>query len=769
MLWKEHEKRSAFSVQRNESLPPHPPLAKGGITGGVDPSPITHHPSPVRIGVPYIFYFQDYLTFWTTLLWELGFEVVVSPKTDRSIVDIGLESVLSETCFPVKTAHGHIRYLIDNQVDAIFLPSFVNLNSREDLFQRGFACPYTQTIPYMSKIAFKGIKALIPVIDLNLGSDFMKKEIRRVFRPYKISSFRVVKALKEAQKAQDEFAREIRNKGREILVNLKNRAVVIVGRAYNAFDRGVNLDIPKKLADLGVLSIPLDFLPVEESDISSEWPNMYWRSGQRILSAARIIRSNPLLYALYIGNFSCGPDSFIIKFFEEEMSDKPYLHLEIDAHSADAGAITRCEAFLDSIENKQVKSQKSEVKSLKQTIQADLSNKRIIYVPHMSDHAIALAAAFEYCGMEARVLPESSKESVDLGKKYVSGKECYPCAVTTGDMVRKIMEPGFEPGRSAFFMPSGSGPCRFGQYNVFHRLVIKDLGLENVPIYSPNQDEDFYRHLGIVGKDFALRSWKGIVAITLLSKCLYETRPYEQEGGLSDFIYDEYLRKIYKSVKGSDGNLEGILKKARADFGNIKRDDGKKPLIGIVGEIFVRSNRFSNEHLVKKIEGLGGEAYLTPVEEWISYINLMGLRKVLIKKDWSGMISLLLKRFFQKRTERGFEKYFAGFLKTLHEPDTKELLAKASLYIHPSFEGEAILSIGKSIDLINRGASGIVNAMPFGCMPGTIVSGMMRGLTRDFGIPCLSVPYDGTESLTTEIQLEAFMDQAREYKKINKK
>ena len=769
MLWKEHNDRKALCVKRNESLPPQPPLAKGGITGGVGSSPLTHNSSPVRIGVPYIFNFQDFLPFWTTLLWGLGFDVVVSPKTDRSMVDVGLESVLSETCFPVKTAHGHIKYLIDNGVDAIFLPSFVNLNSREDLFQRGFACPYTQTIPYMSKIAFKGIKALTPVIDLNLGNDFMKKELKRVLRPYKISSFRISKSLKEAQKAQDGFAEEIKNKGRETLGNLKDRAVVIVGRAYNAFDRGVNLDIPKKLADLGVLSIPLDFLPVEESDISSEWPNMYWRSGQRILSAARIIRSNPLLYALYIGNFSCGPDSFIIKFFEEEMSGKPYLHLEIDAHSADAGAITRCEAFLDSIENKQVKSQKSEVKSLKQTIQADLSNKRIIYVPHMSDHAIALAAAFEYCGMEARVLPESSKESVDLGKKYVSGKECYPCAVTTGDMVRKIMEPGFEPGRSAFFMPSGSGPCRFGQYNVFHRLVIKDLGLENVPIYSPNQDEDFYRHLGIVGKDFALRSWKGIVAITLLSKCLYETRPYEQEGGLSDFIYDEYLRKVYKSVKGSDGNLEGILKKARADFGNIKRDDGKKPLIGIVGEIFVRSNRFSNEHLVKKIEKLGGEAYLTPVEEWISYINLMGLRKVLIKKDWSGMISLLLKRFFQKRTERGFEKYFAGFLKTLHEPDTKELLDKASLYIHPSFEGEAILSIGKSIDLINRGASGIVNAMPFGCMPGTIVSGMMRGLTRDFGIPCLSVPYDGTESLTTEIQLEAFMDQAREYKKINKK
>jgi predicted nucleotide-binding protein (sugar kinase/HSP70/actin superfamily) len=143
----------------------------------------------------------------------------------------------------------------------------------------------------------------------------------------------------------------------------------------------------------------------------------------------------------------------------------------------------------------------------------------------------------------------------------------------------------------------------------------------------------------------------------------------------------------------------------------------------------------------------------------------MGLRRALIKKDWSGIITLLSKRFFQKRIEHKFERFFAGFLKNLHETDTRKILDKAGPYIHPSFEGEAILSIGKSIELIEKGAAGIINAMPFGCMPGTIVSGLMRGIKREYGIPCLSIPYDGTESLTTEIQLEAFMDQAKEYSK----
>jgi predicted CoA-substrate-specific enzyme activase len=748
-LWREHNRRKELYDNHSESEDQKRSRA-------------AHHTS-LKIGIPYLFFFQDLLPYWAAFLWELGFEVVVSPKTDRAIINIGLETVLSETCFPVKTAHGHIKYLIDQDVDIIFLPSFINLNTAEDAFDRGVSCPYTQTIPYLSKIAFPMKKVLDPVINLSRGQTFIEKELRRVFKPYGIRSSKIAKALDAAQKGQDTFHEEIRRESSRILSSLNERAVVIVGRSYNAFDRGVNLNIPKKLADLGVISIPMDFLPIEQSDVSDSWSNMYWRSGQRILSAARLVRSHPLLYALYIGNFSCGPDSFIIKFFDEEMSGKPYLYLEIDEHSADAGAITRCEAFLDSIANKQSGINDLPVRLRDNSDALSFTHQRTVYIPHMSDHVIALAAAFEYCGVPAEILPESSSEAVDVGKKYVSGKECYPCAVTTGDMVSKIMEPGFVPERSAFFMPSGTGPCRFGQYNVFHRLVVRDLGHENVPIFSPNQDENFYRHLGIVGGDFAMTSWKGIIAIELLTKCLHEIRPYETEKGAADTLYKSYLGKVYNSLKGADGSLEDVLRSVKTDFENVPRSQEEKPLIGIIGEIFVRSNKFSNEDLIRKIERLGGEAYLAPVEEWISYVNLMGYRKALIKKDWSGIINLFVKRYFQKRIEHRFGKGFEGLLKTLHEPDTKTLLLSASPYIHSSFEGEAILSIGKSIELIKNGAAGIINAMPFGCMPGTIVSGMMRGLNKEFGIPCLSIPYDGTESLTTEIQLEAFIDQAREY------
>jgi len=755
MLWKEHLKRQSI-VNSQQSA----------VKDSSEDSRLSTLDSRLKIGIPYIFFFQDDLPFWTTLLWELGFDVEVSPKTNRQVINLGLETVLSEACFPVKVAHGHIRYLLDKNVDALFIPSFINLNTPEERFERGYACPYTQTIPYVSKIAFEEIKLLTPIINFRRGKKFLEKEITRSLKPFGITSNDISKALKKAEKAQEDFFTQIKAKGAEVLSSIKERTIVIVGRAYNAFDSGANLEIPKKLADLGVNSIPMDFLPIEETSIYQDWPNMYWKSGQKMLQAAKLIRNHPLLYALYIGNFSCGPDSFILKYFEEEMKGKPYLYIEIDEHSAAAGTITRCEAFIDSIANKTVDSQQSIVRSLRKTVDYRLSTKKcMIYIPHMSDHAFAIAAAFEHCGVDAHVLPESDKETTDLGRKYISGKECYPCTITTGDMIKKVLQPDFIPEKSAFFMPSGTGPCRFGQYNVFHRLILDELGYEDVPIFSPNQDTTFYSDLGIIGKDFTMHAWKGIIACELLSKCLHETRPYEIYRGSADELYESYLKTLYLSLRNSTDGLEGILKNIRRDFENLPAYKDRKPLIGVIGEIFVRCHRFSNEDLIRKVEALGGEVWLAPVEEWIYYVNLMGLKKALLKKDTSAIINFLLKKFFQKKIEHRFAKYFKGFLKTLKEPESKEILEKASPYIHSSFEGETILSIGKCVDLVERGASGIINAMPFGCMPGTIVTALLRGVGRDYDTPCISIPYDGTESPTIAIQLEAFMDQAKEYKK----
>jgi predicted nucleotide-binding protein (sugar kinase/HSP70/actin superfamily) len=484
---------------------------------------------PFRIGIPRIFFFHDFLPLWSTLLWELGFEVELSSDTNRQVINKGVENILAESCFPHKVAHGHIKDLIDKKVDAVFLPSFINFNP-DSASLRSFACPYAQSMPYIADLAFDGIKLLKPVINLEHGRNYLINELYKSFKRFRISKKAIKNALETAEKKQEEFTKAVKNRGREILEDIPEKTIVIVGRAYNAFDPGINLEIPKKLSALGVFSIPMDFLALDTIDISARWTNMYWRSGQNILKAAEIIRDDPRLFALCIGNFSCGPDSFINRFFDETMGGKPFLQIEIDEHSADAGVITRCEAFLDSIgSRKEIPVSKPENINIL-TINKGTNNK-IVYIPRMSDHAFGLKAAFETCGLDAEVLSVPDAETVKIGRRYVSGKECYPCAITMGDMVKKTMSDSFDPERAVFFMPSGAGPCRFGQYNILQRLVLDEIGLNKVPIFAPNQDESLYSDLGIVGDNFSKQAWKGIMAIDILIKCLHETRPYEVNKG----------------------------------------------------------------------------------------------------------------------------------------------------------------------------------------------------------------------------------------------
>ncbi len=747
---------------------------------------------PFRIGMPRIFFFHDFFPFWITLLSEIGFKVELSSETNRNVIKNGIESILAESCFPHKVAHGHIKDLLDREIDAILIPSFINFNNGGDSM-RGLACPYVQTIPYFTNLAFRnnGVKILRPVIDMELGTKIFLGEIHRALKAFRVSKKAVEKAFVKAEKAQQEFIYKIKRRGREILETLSEKTIVIVGRSYNAFDPGLNMEIPRKLSSLGIFSIPMDYLPIENVDIESAWPNMYWRSGQNILKAAEIIRKNPNLFAIYIGNFACGPDSFIQRYFKETMRDKPFLQIEIDEHSANAGIITRCEAFLDSIRARLSGSDSNAAASTKPAPYRDFHDemtskynvpsfnstpifshlkKRIVYLPRMSDHVFALAAAFEACGADAEVMDPPDIETLKTGRRFVSGKECYPFLITTGDMVKRTQSSDFDPGRSAFFMPSGSGPCRFGQYNVLHRFVLDKIGFPEIPIFSPNQDTSLYEQLGVIGDEFTKQAWKGIIATELLMKTLHESRPYEINRGETDVLYNEYLSKISRMVKSKNGAFNELLKEIPGTFDLIPKNDNRKPLIGIIGEIFVRHNAFSNENIIRKVESLGGEVWLAPFEEWMYYVNMMALRRgmvkwknnVFAKKHIKSILSTLTTLFFQKKIEHEFSKPFKGFLGTLKEPSTKEIIKNASPYLHDSFEGEAILSIGKAIDFVKIGASGIINVMPFGCMPGTIVSALLKGLKQDAGIPCLSIAYDGSEGTCSEIQLEAFMHQAYE-------
>ena len=720
-----------------------------------------------RVGIPRAMFFREWLPFFSAFCQRLGLEVVVSGPTNKRLIHRGVEVMVNEPCFPLKVAHGHLAELMDSGVRRILLPALVNVEAPHHETGHGLVCPYAQTLPYTAPAALDfaaaGVELVSAPLRMGYGPKVMRRDLAELARRLGGRRRDLDAAIAAGRAAQDDFNARLLAAGREVLAAMApdDRAMVVISRPYNGADPGINLGLPRKMRQLGVWAIPMDFLDTDALMDSPELAEMYWRYGQRILAAGRLVRSDPRLHAVVISNFGCGPDSFIHHFFGQVMAGKPYLEIEIDEHSADVGAITRLEAFLDSQGNV-AHTPPPKTRPPKRNVH---TNGRAVFIPPMADNAEAVAAALRANGVEAAVMPQSDARTQELGRRHTSGKECYPCALTTGDMLKVLTDSGVDRNNVAFFMPGGTGPCRFGQYHRYHRMVLDELGYQDVPIYSPNQSEAFYKELNLAGGgDFTRLGWQGVVAVDLLQKALHETRPYEANPGETDQLYQHWLREVCHTIE-TRGDLTATLAAAAKEMAAIPTSDqNHRPLVGIVGEIYTRLNRFANEEVIRQVEELGGEAWMPGLVEWVLYTNWCSARRARVLGLWRELGSVMLENFFQHKDEKSLGRPWQGVLRTLHEPKTREVLRLAAPYLHHTYEGEAILSLGKSADMFNRGASGVINVIPFTCMPGTVVTALMKRFREDKGnLPFLPMTMDGQEQAGSRIRLEAFMHQVKQF------
>ncbi|MCP4580182.1 MAG: CoA activase [candidate division Zixibacteria bacterium] len=715
------------------------------------------------IGLPRLLSNWALWPLWATFFNELGYKVMGSAPTNNTIIREGSEIVGSETCFPIKVAHGHILNLLQRQVDFIFLPSIINLEAHKDEKLESYLCPYVQSIPYLVKSViggrFKKQKLINPSIYLGYGQKLLERQAAQLGKSIGCSKRKAIKAIRIAQKAQAEFNIKLREKGQEYLSRPDIKKLVMVGRPYNTCDPGLNLELPKKINKLGALAIPPEMVPVDNIPIK----DVYWHFGKSILRIADYIKSRDDTYPVYITNFGCGPDSFISHDFRDVLGDKPYLTLELDEHSADAGLITRCEAFLDSISSSK-RCFRDYPKAAPEFVKR-INSGRKLYIPPMCDLAMIFEAAMKHCGQDAEAMPESDELTVELGRKHTNGKECYPAVLTTGDMLKLIQTPGFDIDKSAFFMPSAGGPCRFGQYHRLHRRILDRLGYGGIPIFTPDS-EDSYGNFPGMGKGFRKLAWQGFVFGDHLFKLYMASRTRASDISQADSILDEGMKAAYLDVVEGGNRLPEILYESSRLFANL--DNGRQPRvkIGVVGEIYIRNNRFANNNLISKLEKYGAEVFLATFTEWISYTTYMYKMTSALRRQYVNLAKAHLLDFIQKREEHRITKPVHNMLNGNAEKPVDDVIKCASPYLNHSIGGEAILSIGKAFDYVNSGCAGIVNCMPFTCMPGNIVQALSVGAREDMNyVPWLNIAYEGPGDPTEDLKIEAFVDQAEQWQK----
>ncbi len=778
------------------------------------------------IGIPLALIGWQLLPLFARFFQTLGFQPVLSGKTSKRIVRSGVEMVTAQTCFPVKVAFGHIAELVNKKVDFVFLPSIVSMTANFPENKHNQLCPYVQSFAYQVASAFDGkmqnSEILTVPLRLGEGQKLLENSFIELGKKIGVSKSASIKALAAAQQAQNSFDSDIKAKGTEILANLKpdERLFVLVSRPYNGCDNEMNLQLPAKLAELGARAIPVDMLDLSKTELGDEKLHaaIYWSYGQKILRSAEAIKRDKRLFAIYLSNFSCGPDSFLMTYFKDIMDKKPCLQLEIDEHSADAGIITRLEAFLDSLKyykpaaspssvaRASSSSKVAQASSLSDVARASpstmlgtvsLSNrspcnleskhaepqtplkikepppqtqKRTWYIPYMGDNSFGLAACFRAYGQPAQVIPLADEQTMIEGRAFTTGKECLPCAITTGDMLKIVKAPGFDQTKAAFFMPSACGPCRFGMYNCTLRLVLRQIGCPDVPVITPNQDTSFYddlcRGLDVSKTRFLLAAWTSVVGIDLLHKLILRLRPFAKDRLAAQRLYDKSLRLWTEAVERREklSSLCRLMDSIADEFSSLQFDTGSaKPKIGIVGEIYVRSHPFANDNLINRLENLGAACELASLAEWVYYTNVTRAGQAVRQKDYRNVLVNKAQDFFQHRIEKKLAKPLEKRFGKLAEGSLADVIALASPYLHSSFEGEAVLSVGKMIELFHQGSGGVINVMPFTCMPSTIVSTQTNRVSADCGgMPVLNISFDGQEDPSLTTHLEAFVEQVRQ-------
>ncbi|MCM8769263.1 MAG: acyl-CoA dehydratase activase [Candidatus Omnitrophica bacterium] len=313
-------------------------------------------PNGEKIGLPLVMLTYEFLPFWIAFFSQLGFSLILSEPSNKKIIAAGLEAATAETCFPVKVMLGHVQSLLEKKVDYLFLPVIRDMPCDfKKIFgtRRGsYTCPYVQAISAIVKSSLKvePEKILDPVINFSYRHYVSRYQLSALGKRLGRGEKEISRAIKMAYRGQGRFKQWVRDRGEMVFRHLPDKAIVVLGRPYNCCDRAVSMDIPEKLRRLGFWVLPLDYLPLEKVDLFPNWPNLYWEFGYRMMSALEIIKNDPRLYSVYITNFGCGPDSFLLQYFERGMG-KPFLKIEVDEHTAGAGVITRCEAFVDSLKN----------------------------------------------------------------------------------------------------------------------------------------------------------------------------------------------------------------------------------------------------------------------------------------------------------------------------------------------------------------------------------------------------------------------------------
>lgn len=688
--------------------------------------------------------------FYAAFYRYLGFDVALSPESDDMITEMGLASAHSETCFPVKIAHGHAAFLkplMRQGKDKLLLVSAIGEGKEKYKF-----CPYISAAGFLVKdaLGMDNNDVLIPVLYFNdpahpIDRSF-HKDLSRIYNK-RFSLKQVRKAITAARRAEADFCDEIHATGKSLVVRLilkKEKIYIGLGRGYTLFDDKASSRVHELFVKNGLHYIPSSFLKQELYDIEQVAENMYWVQGRKIIRSNLSTAMTPYFFPVRATNFNCGSDSMLL-FQEErimEKAGKPHLILQTDGHSSNAQFGTRIHANHEVV--KAYRPKPLVLRDFVNDSQPVVLKNKIIGIPYMGDHSYILAATFRSLGFESEVMPTQTAESRSFSDKLGGSNICQPFSYQVGDSlawIHTLKNRGIDPEKQAVIMePMAKGPCRFGQYHVLLKKIIAESGFPQMDILSPDAEKD-YSNLPLSDSEIISQAkdfFKGIFCMDILYDALLRTRPYEKAKGSAIACYNEMSRRLVAHIEKRDNvkTLAGFMTKAKTRYESlIDPRQPRKPIIAVTGEIFMRLNPHANNNSIVMLEKYGLEMRLAPLSLWMEYTNKASIQNFKMANSWKKYIKAIVKKRYMQSVSSALFEPFREYLKGREPHDSTHIIdhVQKDLVYDKNIQGESPLSIGEAYMFASgkiQDISGIYHIGPFGCMQEIAATSQIQSVTR---------------------------------------
>jgi predicted CoA-substrate-specific enzyme activase len=704
-----------------------------------------------RIGVPRVLNMYENYPFWHTFLTELGYSVVLSGKSDKKMFELGMETIPSEAvCYPAKLAHGHIIALINKGVDTIFYPAVVYEHLEYDGSDNNFNCPVVSGYPEVIKnnveaLRDLNIRLIHPILTLE-EKDRLDTALTQAFAAEGISRAEIAGATEKAYRENEAFKADIRREGERALRYIEEKnihGVVLAGRPYHV-DPEINHGLANIVTHQGMAVLTEDSVAHLTEPERPLRVRDQWAFHSRLYAAATYVAQRDDLDLIQLTSFGCGLDAVTTDQVAEilERHNKIYTNIKIDEGDNLGAARIRIRSLKVTLdEQKEQNKEKTPFEPYDPPPRAvftkEMKPKHTLLCPQMSPiHFQFLEDAMEAEGYHIEVIPEVSADAMEEGLRHVHNDACYPCILTTGQMMCALKSGKYDLDNVSLVMTQTGGQCRATNYVSFIRKALKDANMEHIPVIALSA-QGLESNPGMKWSIPLLK--RCMMAINygdLLMNVLYRTRPYEKEPGSANALYRKWVSRGKATViSGNTRRFKKDMYEIVADFDRLPLTGERKPRVGLVGEILVKFSPDANNHIVDIVEKEGGEANMPALLDFFLYCAYNAIYKSdhLKGKKTSKPVSRFLIDTMEK-SRSAMRKALEKSERFTPPSRIEELAKKASKVVSIGNQaGEGWFLTGEMIELMESGVKNIVCMQPFACLPNHITGrGALKELNRQY-------------------------------------